>query len=134
MKFELITILAILGFFLSLHIYRKISRKEKIVCVIGKDCDKVLKSKFGKTFGIDNTLLGMAYYVVVFILAFGILIFPTILDINLFNTAFLVLLTGAAAFSLYLTIIQLFILKELCEYCLMSALNTILIFIIYIIL
>ncbi len=134
MKYLIILVLSLLGFFLAGYINLKTERKEKLVCVIGNDCNKVIKSKYGKTFGMDNTFLGMIYYLVVLILALDVLIFPWIVSVGLFYWVFFLITLGAALFSVYLTIIQLFVIKELCEYCLLTALNTILIFVLFIVL
>lgn len=133
MKFELILVLAFLGLVLASYINKKKSKKEVLHCIIGEDCNKVINSRFGKTFGVENTLLGMVYYVIVLLLSLIVLTNLIALQ-GLFYWIFFLVLAGSAAFSLYLTIIQLFVLKELCEYCLVSALNTILIFGVYILL
>lgn len=122
-------ILAIIGIVLAYYVWSKKSRKEKLVCIIGKDCSKVVESKYGKTLGIDNTLLGMIYYVFVIIASLVAILDSAALTFNLFTTGFLVISGAAALFSLYLAFVQLFILKELCEYCLGSTLIAILIFI-----
>lgn len=125
--------LGLLGFIISWYIYYKKARNENLVCLIGQDCNKVLNSKYNKTFGLPNELLGMLYYgaVVLFmlVLLFG---FNQIGFISLF--VFLIIIGGlAAVFSVILIFIQAFILKEWCEYCLASAAISILIFIIEII-
>jgi len=63
-------------------------------------CSYVLNSKFSKTFGIDNSILGVFYFLI-----FGIL--------NYLNKEkFLKILSGIGAiFALYLIFVMLFILK-----------------------
>ncbi len=125
-----ILILAIAGFLVSGFIYYKKSRKEKLVCVIGEDCDKVIRSKYGVTFGIDNTILGMLYYVAVAVGA--VLLLSGIAVVLGFSVLDVLIVAGlfAALFSLYLAFIQIFIIKEYCEYCLTSAAITIAIFLV----
>ena len=36
-------------------------------CVIGENCDAVVKSTYVKTFGIENTIPGMLYYALIFV-------------------------------------------------------------------
>ena len=126
-------IFGIIGIFLASYIWRKKSRKEKLVCIIGKDCNKVIESKYGKTLGIENTLLGILYYIFVMALSLIFILFPAFFYINMLSTGFLIISASAALFSFYLTLIQLFVIKELCEYCLANAMITITIFIIFLV-
>ncbi len=52
-------VLAIIGFSVSFYLYYTKTYNKKIYCISKNDCDAVVKSKYGKTFGIENTLLGM---------------------------------------------------------------------------
>ena len=122
--------LSILGFAISWWIWYKKGRKQKLVCVIGEDCDKVIRSKYAVTFGIENTILGMLYYVFVFVVSLGHIYAPAFVVLS---SVFLIkiIISGAAAlFSVYLVYIQLAVLKEWCEYCLASAAVTLAIFLV----
>ncbi|HSE56942.1 MAG TPA: vitamin K epoxide reductase family protein, partial [Candidatus Paceibacterota bacterium] len=83
-------------------------------------------SRFSKTLGARNEVLGMGYYLLVWALYAAKLFVPAIAT-PLYDL-FLVLVTaGAFFFSLYLTAVQAFILKSWCTWCIASALcNTIL--------
>ena len=59
-------ILSVVGFAVSFYIYYTKKYDKNMYCIIGQDCDAVVKSKYGKTFGIENTIPGMIYYVLVF--------------------------------------------------------------------
>lgn len=122
-------ILSIIGFALAYHIWHKKSSNQKLVCVIGEDCSKVVESKYGKTFGIDNSVLGMLYYFFVLAASILALFSPMLLTVHLFVKGFLAIAGLSALFSLYLVFIQIFILKEFCEYCLGNTLITILVFV-----
>lgn len=120
-----ILILALAGFAVSFNINRKKSNKEKLVCLIGEDCDKVVHSRYATTFGVDNQIFGMIFYLGVAIFAVTLitgLVWPSVM-ILLFKLATI----GAALFSIYLIGIQAFVLKEWCEWCLVSALLSFLI-------
>jgi len=116
-------VLATLGFFLTSYIWYKKAYKQKLVCAIGHDCEKVINSKYSKIFFIDNTVIGILYYL--FMALSAIFSFS-----GLFITLRAIGSAGAALFSLYLTYIQLAVLKEWCEYCLASALISIAIFLV----
>lgn len=106
-----LVILALLGLAISLYLLLKKLKNEKVVCFLGHDCDNVVKSKYGKTFGIFNEVPGLLFYLAVF---GGVLLnFISLLRI----AAVLAVLA-----SLYLVGIQAFSLKMWCEYCIASAL------------
>ncbi len=122
--------LAIIGFFLSFLIWYTKNNNKKLVCVIGKDCDKVIKSEYSVTFGIKNEVLGMLYYTFLIIVSIAILLMPYLLNINFINIGRIIISGFSAAFSIYLTYIQIFVLKEYCEYCLATALVNIIVFLV----
>ena len=114
-------LLAVVGFTVSWYIRHKTSHQEKLVCVIGEDCDKVVNSKYGKTFGIDNTIGGMLYYSYVFFISLAQFVLPVALFAQNWVLWVKLITSGAAGlFSLYLIGVQVFVLKEYCEYCLVS--------------
>ena len=114
-------LLAAVGLIDSGYIFYKKLRNEKLICFIGKDCNKVIKSKYSSVFGIPNEVLGVLFYVGVF----GFF-FISWLGIEYFLDIQLLLIFRVAAFlaflsSVFLTAVQIFILKEWCEYCLLTA-------------
>ena len=127
-------VLAIAGFILSYYIYYKKNKHQELVCVIGEDCDKVVNSKYGTTFGIDNTIAGMLYYA--FVALGAILILSGVNILAGFFVLDVLIIAGllASLFSIYLIGVQLFILKEWCEYCLGTSVITILIFLVEVLL
>ena len=125
MKGIILMILSIIGFAVSYYIFYSKKYDKHLYCPIGQDCDAVVKSKYGKTFGIENTIPGMLYYVVIF--AYGIL-----LNRNVFIALpvyyFIVGISVASVlFSLYLVYVQKFILKKWCIYCIVSTIASIMI-------
>jgi len=122
-----ITISALLGFAIALYIFYKKSRQEKLVCIIGKDCNKVIESEYSKLWGIRLEFLGMIYYGLV-ALYYGV-------DGALLQNAFSLVDTVVAGasilaflLSLYLTVIQFVVLRDLCEWCLASGILSTVIF------
>jgi uncharacterized membrane protein len=118
---------------LAYHVWHTKENNGKLVCVIGKDCNTVIHSEHAKTLGVENTILGMLYYVFVIAVSLAVFLFPSILTISFFSIVFLIVAGAAALFSVYLTGVQLFVLKELCEYCLASTAMVIVIFVILVI-
>lgn len=76
MDFGYISIVSMIGFFMSIYFYRLTKKVEsngrgKAVCDISKgiSCTKVIKTKYNRLFGIPNALLGVGFYLIVFLLA-----------------------------------------------------------------
>ena len=127
MKEALLILFSLVGFFISLYIYAVKKRGLALYCIVGKNCDEVIKSRYGKAFGIENTILGMIYYAGIFAYAISILLYG-----NLFKEVtvyYFVVIASicAAVFSIYLTWVQMFVLKKWCEYCIVSSLCSVLI-------
>lgn len=125
---NILIILSLVGLLLSSYIYYKKTRKEKLVCLIGKDCDKVIRSKYANSLLMPNDVIGIIYYAIILISTLIFIQYPLLLISSVILIR-AIMVAVAAIFSIYLTLIQLFILKELCEYCLVANLINVLIFI-----
>jgi uncharacterized membrane protein len=109
----LILIFSLIGFSFSLYLY--LNRPDSSFCTFG-GCSYVLNSKFSKTFGIDNSILGVFYFLIVGILTY------------LNKEKFLKILSGIGSiFALYFIFFMLIILKEICYYCLIVDFSAIII-------
>ncbi len=129
MKEIYLIILSLIGFAVSFYIYYSKKYDKPMYCPIGHDCDSVVKSKYGKTFGMENTVPGMLYFLLVFV--YGIAMF---LNRNIFKGDIIYYFVVSASvasvlFSIYLTWVQAFVLKKWCEYCIVSTIASILILI-----
>lgn len=111
---------AFAGFLLSFYIRQKKHSKERLVCPLDSDCDSVIHSDYSVFLGFPVEVLGMIYYGVVAV-SYGVfLMFPSLVS-SLTVFSVLVLSTAAFFFSVYLTSIQIFAIKQLCTWCLVSA-------------
>ena len=122
---------SLVGLLISWFIYHKKEHKqEKLACFIGNDCDSVVKSKYSKFLGVHLEIWGMLYYST--ISAFAIAIYYGLETILSLEAALLLfIISGVAAFvSVILVFIQAFIIREWCEYCLVSAAMTFIIFLV----
>lgn len=122
-----IVISAFLGFLIAFYINYKKSRQEKLVCIIGENCNKVVTSKYSRFLGMCLEILGMAYYGLIALYygvdgAFFQSNFPLV-DTAVVGTSILALIL-----SLYLIVIQLAVLRDLYEWCIASAILSTLIF------
>ena len=118
----LVTIIfGLLGFLLVLFIRHKKKNKEPMVCPLKADCGAVVNSRFAKIFGVDITLLGMLYYVLI-VVTYTVLLLAPALAIAEVSFVLSGITTVAFLFSLYLVGVQAFALKQWCTWCLLSAL------------
>jgi len=118
-------LLAVLGFidasYLSIEHYRDAS----VVCFLINTCDQVLQSSYATLGSIPVSLLGVAYYLGIFLLSLVSLIKKSE---KLFFTTALLTVFGFLA-SLWFLYVQVFIIHSLCFYCLFSALDSIILFV-----
>ena len=129
MKEIFLIALSLIGFAVSFYIYHTKKYNRKMYCIIGENCDEVVKSRYGKTLGMENTVTGMLYFTIIFI--YGILLFS---NGNIFKgniIYYFVVSAGIASvlFSIYLTGVQAFVLRKWCEYCVVSSIASVLILI-----
>jgi len=94
-------------------------------CTITKGCESVLTSSYAMLFGIPLVIFGIFFYLLVL----------SSLALNFYFKKngllyFHILLTlGGFLFSLRLVYLQLFIIRSICLYCMVSAITSTLIFI-----
>lgn len=108
------------GFLLAFYIRHKKHANEKLVCPLDSDCESVIHSDYSVFLGVPVEVLGMIYYGIVAI-AYGVfLMFPQLVSPFAIFSVF-TLSTTAFFFSLYLTCVQIFAIRQLCTWCLVSA-------------
>ncbi len=118
--YTLLIACAIGGFSLATFIHIKKRRQKPIICPIGHSCDPVVHSDYSRFLGIPIEVPGIIYYAMIAIAYSTILLIPS-LQSGLLSSSLLVLSALAFVFSLYLTAIQAFVLREWCTWCLISA-------------
>lgn len=127
-----IIILALAGFLIAFYIYTTKRHGQKLVCLIGEDCDKVVRSRWAEIFSVSNEVLGIGYYGFL-VLSYSTLVFFPALRFSLVELGLAIASGLAALFSLFLTGIQVFRIKEWCEWCLASTLISVVIFLLVVI-
>lgn len=129
----IVLLLSILGFLNAFYLYyqhkREMTSGKKMFCLIGGDCGAVVGSKYGKTFGVKNEKIGMAYYLLLggyFLIS---IFAPDLINSSELGISVIKIITVIATlFSVYLLYVQTFILKTLCSWCLIAIAINILIF------
>lgn len=126
----IILLLAILGFLNAFYLHwqhqRELATGEKMFCLIGGDCGAVVGSRYGRTFGIKNEIIGMIYYVLLGAYSLGSIFVPNFGEDLVIWAKIVIIL--ATLFSLYLLYVQTFILRQFCSWCLIAISINILIF------
>ncbi|MEO8636514.1 MAG: vitamin K epoxide reductase family protein [Gemmatimonadales bacterium] len=119
-------LLSLAGLFVSLYLYLyKLGYIGTLACGTG-GCETVQFSTYSRFLGIDVPLLGLIGYTILLglsVLALqqpGRVRWPGLLRL---------LAGGAAAFSIYLTYLELFVIHAICRWCVGSAVIALLLFI-----
>jgi uncharacterized membrane protein len=101
--------LAVAGYLTAL----KLGGTQAFLCRDGSGCDVVQASRYSVLAGVPTAMWGAAIYLAIAVLA----AIPR--TVRRWQAAFM-LASGAVAFSLYLTIISVFVIGATCPYCLAS--------------
>lgn len=117
-------LLSFIGLLDSSYLSAKHFAGGPVECNFFSGCETVLNSKYSTIFGIPVALLGAAYYFTILFLSIYFL-----LEKKTEYIKFLAFFTIVGFFaSMYFVILQLFILKAICEYCMLSATGSTLLF------
>lgn len=115
------------GFALARHIHKEKAKGQPLVCPLDSDCHTVVHSQFSTFLNVPMEVWGMVYYAITFIAYTLLVLYPPMKTPTL-TLGLLILTTFAFLFSLYLTAIQAFVLKQWCTWCLTSAAFCLIIF------
>lgn len=117
--------------FLHWQYVRFLRTGKKMYCFMGEDCSQVVGSKYGATLGLKNEKIGIFYYVTIGIFSLWNLSFYHSVPATI--ESFILAISGVATlFSVYLFIVQAFILKKYCSWCLIAIFTNLLIFVLLI--
>ncbi|MEK7635496.1 MAG: vitamin K epoxide reductase family protein [Patescibacteria group bacterium] len=86
-------------------------------CTLLNGCETVLTSKYSEVFGVPIALIGALFYSTVFLFSLAYLKTKN----NKIIIVFLALTALAFLMSLFFIYLQFFVIKAVCEYCLISA-------------
>jgi uncharacterized membrane protein len=126
MTFEVtFIVLAILGIADAGYLVWQHARHKSLVCPLDHDCSVVTESKYAKIFGFRNEILGLIFYTTALVgifVAIGVPALASLIKTLLvFGTLF------GFLFSIFLTYVSFFKIRDYCFYCLISfGINTLL--------
>ncbi|MCE7741879.1 MAG: vitamin K epoxide reductase family protein [Candidatus Heimdallarchaeota archaeon] len=113
-------VVALIGFLDALYLYY-MELTQNFKCLINTgvfQCETVNQSVYAKILGIPVSLLGCLFY-----LAFIAFLFLAIYTDNQYWLGFFLPAASIVGFlfSIYLTVIEIFVIKLFCEFCVLSA-------------
>lgn len=120
----LLIILSIVGVFDASYLTAKHYLSQSIYCPVGQTCEIVLTSQYATLYGIPIALFGAIFYLTELMLA--LLYFET--RKKIFLKIFFALSSFSLLASAYLVYLQLFVINAICFYCMVSAINILILF------
>jgi len=125
-RLRALTVVALVGLFVSLYLLLyHLGFYGSLVCGAGS-CEVVQTSKYARFLGQPVPALGTIWYGAV--LALGFLGLGPAHGARWLDLLLGIVGTGGLLFSIYLTAIELFVLHAICWWCVLSAVLTVLIF------
>lgn len=112
---------SLLGLSVSLYLYSRKVQNKKLFCPLRTKCDRVLHSTHASLFGFPNEMLGLVLYGALAVYSLLAILFP-VLWTPVIHYLLLVALCASALFSLYLIIMQAFVIRAWCMWCMISVL------------
>jgi uncharacterized membrane protein len=116
-----IFVLGVCGLLIARHIRNHKTNNAPLVCMVGFDCHAVVHSDYSKFLGLPVELLGMTYYALVSVFYLLVLVKPDFVSLGVVGIATIASCV-AFIFSIYLIVIQIFVLKKGCSWCIVSSL------------
>jgi len=113
------------GMIISSYLFYKKIVGGSLICGVSKGCDIVQQSKYSTLLGIPVSLLGIIYYIVLF----GLIYHNKGKYLKLTRKVWVF---WGLLFSVSLTLLEIFVIKAYCVWCLASFVNIILISSVYI--
>jgi uncharacterized membrane protein len=124
----IVAALALAGIFLALYLLLyKLGMIGALTCSVGS-CETVNTSKWARFLGIPVAGWGVAWYMATFALAVAS-IQGRFADSPGMSLALLVMTGSGLAFSVYLTYLELFVIHAICQWCVVSAVLVLLMFV-----
>ncbi|MCR4312410.1 MAG: vitamin K epoxide reductase family protein [Candidatus Uhrbacteria bacterium] len=117
-------VVSFLGFIDAAYLSASHFTHVSLPCTITHGCEIVTSSTYAVTFGIPVALFGAAYYLSVF---FGIVTYKETKNPALLRGISLLTVSGLAA-SAWFLYVQAFLLRAFCQYCLLSAITSTVLF------
>lgn len=124
----IVAALALAGIFLSLYLLLyKLGMIGALTCSVGS-CETVNTSKWARFLGLPVAGWGVAWYLTTFVLAM-VSLQDRFADSRSMSLVMLLMTGSGLAFSAYLTWLELFVIHAICQWCVVSAVLVLVMFI-----
>jgi uncharacterized membrane protein len=124
----IVAALALAGIFLSLYLLLyKLGMIGALTCSVGS-CETVNTSKWARFLGLPVAGWGVAWYLATFVLAM-VSLQDRFADSRSMSLVMLLMTGSGLAFSVYLTWLELFVIHAICQWCVVSAVLVLVMFI-----
>jgi uncharacterized membrane protein len=120
---RIIFVLSLIGVIIAIYVTQSFIRKTSIVCVT-TGCETVRKSTLSYPFGIPVPAFGLVGYACIALLSF----LRTVKDRKELVATMLGLTIGGVCLVTWFTYTEIFIIKGICMWCGISAINMIVVF------
>ncbi|MBU1000847.1 vitamin K epoxide reductase family protein [Patescibacteria group bacterium] len=114
---RLIFVLSLFGLFVSSFLFYEYNLQGSVICPIGTGCDAVRISSYSGFLGISIPFLGILFYFAMAILS---VIHVQKTFSNLLLQLKLVISLCGVGFGVYLTFLEIFVIKAICFWCVLS--------------
>lgn len=115
----------IIGLFISSYLWYQYSQPTPLICA--SDCEKVRQSKYAIVYGVSMPVFGVLYYLFLLSLSFFSLFKRKISKLTI--TTLWIANFSALLFSGYLTYLEIWVIKGICQWCVASAICVTLLFV-----
>ena len=127
MKYTFISVLSLIGLTDAIYLsYNHFSKSASVVCNLFSDCDNVLNSQYATIGIIPLALIGVGYYLLIGFLAQYQIYHPS----HLIKRFLLFVTTLGLLATTYFVYLQALVIQSWCQYCLLSALITVILWLI----
>ena len=120
---RIIFVLSIIGVLIAIYVTQSFIRQSPIVCV-NNGCELVRKSMYSKLLGIPVPVFGLIGYLSLAIFSF----LRTVKDNKNYLRAMLGISLFGVCFVTWFTYTEIFVIKAICTWCAISAVNMYIIF------
>ena len=130
-------VLSLIGLFVSAYLFNAHNHLGEAICNFNSvfSCNSVDQSVYSMLFGIPVSLLGIIFYLFVIIGLFKRIYLKKLItrfvSLKTYDFSLLGLLIFGVLFGVYLTLIEAFVIKAYCIYCLISFGITILLVVLF---
>lgn len=121
---RLIFVFSLLGLSVSVFLFYEYNLAGSVICPVGRGCDIVRASPYSSFLGISIPILGILFYLVMAMLA---VLHPQKIFNNLLFELKLIVSVIGVGFGVYLTFLELFVIKAICFWCALSFIISILV-------